>query len=98
MQDAELLRLLSETLVTLEKDYSELKALLDEESWQAAGRKAHQLKGSAYLYECPGILFFLERITEKNAALITTETFKNNFWQRSRECLGRLQQAIDKLA
>lgn len=95
IQGEALLNLITKTLASLETDYSELKSLLDQESWQAAGEKAHQLKGSAYMFGCEEILFFLDRISEKNAGLIGTETFRNNFSARSRGCLERLQQALD---
>ena len=95
IQGEALLNLLTKTLMTLEKDYPELKSLLDQESWQAAGEKAHQLKGSAYLFGCEEILFFLDRISEENTGLIGTETFKNNFWETSLMCLEKLQQALD---
>ncbi len=95
IQGEALLNLITKTLTTLEKDYAELKSLLDQESWQDAGSKAHQLKGSAYLFGCEEILFFLDRISEKNAGLIGTETFKDNFWETSRRCLEKLQQALD---
>lgn len=96
IQGEALMSLLTTTLTTLEKDYSELWSLLDQESWQAASTKAHQLKGSAYLFGGEDILFFLDRITEENTGLIGTETFKNNFWGRSQDCLEKLQQALDK--
>lgn len=87
--------LLTKTLATLEKDYSELKSLLDAGQWKEAGEKAHQLKGSAYMFECDEVLFFLDRILEKNTGLLETDTFKNNFWNRAQGCLERLRQAVD---
>lgn len=96
IQGENLISLLTTTLITLEKDYSELRSLLDQKLWQAASAKAHQLKGSAYLFGGEDILFFLDRIVEGNTGLIGTETFKNNFWGRSQGCLEKLQQALDK--
>lgn len=90
-----LVTLLARTLTTLEKAFADLESLLDNELWDEAGEKAHQLKGSAYLYGCGEVLFFLNSITEKNAGLIGSATFKNNFRHRSNECLDRLQLALD---
>ncbi len=95
IQGEALLNLITKTLATLEVEYVDLKTLLDQELWQAAGEKAHQLKGSVYLFGCGEILFFLDSIANKNTGLIGTETFKDNFWETSHTCLKKLQEALD---
>lgn len=96
IQGEALLKLLTQTLTTLDNDYAELKSMLDDELRDKAGEKAHQLKGSAYLFDCGEILFFLEKIAARNTEFVSTATFKNTFWERAMTCLGRLRVAIDE--
>jgi HPt (histidine-containing phosphotransfer) domain-containing protein len=94
---SELSQLLSKTLATLEQDYAMLQQLLFEQSWEPAAEKAHQLKGSAYLFECADVVFFLEQITAKNVEFIGTSVFREDLEQQLQSCLGRLQQALDSI-
>ncbi|MEZ5533999.1 MAG: hypothetical protein R3F02_00105 [Thiolinea sp.] len=91
----ELSALLQKTLTTLEYEYNELNVFLVSQSWELAADKAHQLKGSAYLFECEEILACLELIADKNTDAISSAAFRENIKQQVGICLGRLRRAKD---